>query len=49
MWGAFHVCAKPVADGVVAVTTQPGSLSQRNAQRVGFELLYTWANLVRQP
>lgn len=31
---------------VAIVTTQPGSLSQKNAQRNGFELLYTRAVLV---
>lgn len=29
--------------GVAVVTTQPGSSSQRNAQRKGFELLYSRA------
>ena len=32
---------------VAVVTTQPGSKSQENAQRRGFELLYTRAALVR--
>jgi N-acetylglutamate synthase-like GNAT family acetyltransferase len=32
---------------VAVVTTQPGSKSQQNAQRQGFELLYTRAVLVR--
>jgi GNAT superfamily N-acetyltransferase len=32
---------------VAVVTTQPGSRSQRNAQRQGFDLLYTRAVLVR--
>jgi hypothetical protein len=31
------------------VTTQPGSKSQQNAQRQGFDLLYTRAILVKQP
>jgi len=34
---------------VAVVTTQPGSTSQQNAQRRGFDLLYTRAILVRQP
>jgi GNAT superfamily N-acetyltransferase len=34
---------------VAVVTTQPGSKSQENAQRQGFELLYTRAMLVREP
>jgi GNAT superfamily N-acetyltransferase len=34
---------------VAVVTTQPGSKSQQNVQRQGFELLYTRAILVRQP
>src|SRR6185312_1437053 len=34
---------------VAVVTTQPGSKSQQNAQRQGFDLLYTRAVLVRQP
>jgi hypothetical protein len=29
------------------VTTQPGSKSQENVQRLGFELLYTRAILVK--
>ena len=33
---------------VAVVTTQPGSKSQQNAQRQGFELLYTRAILVRE-
>jgi GNAT superfamily N-acetyltransferase len=35
--------------GVAVVTTQPGSKSQQNAQRRGFDLLYTRAILVRRP
>ena len=31
------------------ITTQPGSKSQQNAQRQGFDLLYTRAVLVKQP
>ncbi len=34
---------------VVVVTTQPGSVSQRNVRRRGFDLLYTRAILVRPP
>ncbi|OHV30854.1 GNAT family acetyltransferase [Parafrankia colletiae] len=33
---------------LAVVTTQPGSKSQQNAQRAGFDLLYTRAILVRQ-
>jgi len=34
---------------IAVVTTQPGSKSQENAQRRGFDLLYTRAVLVKQP
>lgn len=34
---------------IAAVTTLPGSKSQQNVQRQGFDLLYTRAILVRQP
>jgi N-acetylglutamate synthase-like GNAT family acetyltransferase len=34
---------------VAVITTQPGSRSQHNAQRHGFDLLYTRAILVRRP
>ena len=34
---------------IAVVTTQPGSKSQQNVQRRGFELLYTRAVLVRNP
>ena len=34
---------------VAVITTQPGSRSQQNAQRQGFDLLYTRAVLVKQP
>ena len=34
---------------IAVVTTLPGSKSQQNVQRQGFELLYTRATLVRQP
>ena len=33
---------------IAVVTTQPGSKSQHNAQRRGFDLLYTRAVLVKQ-
>ena len=33
---------------IAVVTTQPGSRSQQNVQRQGFDLLYTRAVLVRQ-
>jgi GNAT superfamily N-acetyltransferase len=43
--------AAAVAAGcdVAVITTQPGSKSQQNAQRQGFDLLYTRAVLVKQP
>lgn len=34
---------------VAVITTQPGSKSQQNAQRAGFDLLYTRAVLVKHP
>jgi GNAT superfamily N-acetyltransferase len=34
---------------IAVVTTQPGSKSQQNVQRRGFDLLYTRAILVKQP
>jgi GNAT superfamily N-acetyltransferase len=34
---------------LAVITTQPGSKSQQNAQRRGFDLLYTRAVLVKQP
>jgi len=34
---------------IAVVTTQPGSKSQQNTQRQGFDLLYTRAVLVKQP
>lgn len=34
---------------VAVITTQPGAKSQQNAQRQGFDLLYTRAVLVKQP
>ena len=33
---------------IAVITTQPGSTSQQNAQRRGFDLLYTRAVLVKQ-
>ncbi len=33
---------------VAVVTTQPGSKSQQNTQRAGFDLLYTRAILVKK-
>jgi ribosomal protein S18 acetylase RimI-like enzyme len=41
--------AKAAGCDVAVITTQPGSRSQQNAQRQGFDLLYTRAILVRQP
>jgi GNAT superfamily N-acetyltransferase len=34
---------------IAVVTTQPGSKSQQNAQRQGFDLLYTRAVLIKEP
>ena len=34
---------------IAVITTQPGSKSQHNAQRRGFDLLYTRAILVKLP
>jgi GNAT superfamily N-acetyltransferase len=34
---------------VAVIVTQPGSKSQQNAQRQGFDLLYTRAVLARHP
>jgi GNAT superfamily N-acetyltransferase len=41
--------AKAAGCDVAVITTQPGSKSQQNAQRQGFDLLYTRAVLVKQP
>ena len=41
--------AAAVGCDIAVVTTQPGSKSQQNVQRRGFDLLYTRAVLVRQP
>jgi GNAT superfamily N-acetyltransferase len=35
--------------GIAVITAPPGSKSQHNAQRQGFDLLYTRAVLVKQP
>ncbi len=34
---------------LAVVTTQPGSKSQQNVQRLGFELIYSRAILVHEP
>ena len=41
--------AAAVGCGIAVVTTLPGSKSQQNVQRQGFDLLYTRAALVKQP
>jgi ribosomal protein S18 acetylase RimI-like enzyme len=41
--------AAAAACDVAVITTQPGSRSHQNAQRQGFDLLYTRAVLVKQP
>jgi len=41
--------AREAGGDVAIVTTQPGSKSQQNVQRKGFELLYTRAVLVLEP
>ena len=41
--------AAAVGCGIAVVTTLPGSQSQQNVQRQGFDLLYTRAALVKQP
>jgi GNAT superfamily N-acetyltransferase len=41
--------AAAAACDIAVVTTQPGSKSQQNIQRRGFDLLYTRAVLVKQP
>ncbi|MGE5291273.1 MAG: hypothetical protein ACM3ML_29550 [Micromonosporaceae bacterium] len=38
-----------VPGAAALVTTQPGSKSQRNVQRRGFDLPYTRSVLVKQP
>ena len=44
----LEVAARRGCD-LAVVTTQPGSKSQQNVQRQGFDLLYTRAVLVREP
>ncbi len=41
--------ARAAGCDVAVIVTQPGSTSHQNAQRRGFDLLYTRATLVRQP
>ena len=41
--------ARAAGCDLAVVTTQPGSKSQQNVQRQGFQLLYTRAVLVREP
>jgi GNAT superfamily N-acetyltransferase len=41
--------AAAVGCDIAVVSTQPGSKSQQNVQRRGFDLLYTRAILVKQP
>ncbi|GAA1863058.1 GNAT family N-acetyltransferase [Pseudonocardia ailaonensis] len=41
--------ARAAGCDIAVIVTQPGSKSQQNAQRRGFDLLYTRATLVRQP
>ena len=41
--------AAAVGCDIAVVSTQPGSTSQQNVQRRGFDLLYTRAILVKQP
>jgi GNAT superfamily N-acetyltransferase len=41
--------ARQAGCDLAVVTTQPGSKSQENVQRAGFELLYVRAVLVRDP
>ena len=41
--------AAAVGCDVAVIVTQPGSKSQQNAQRQGFDLLYTRAVLVKHP
>jgi len=41
--------AAAAGSDIAVVTTQPGSKSQQNVQRQGFDLLYTRAILVKQP
>ena len=41
--------AAAVGGDIAVITTVPGSKSQQNAQRQGFDLLYTRAVLLKQP
>ena len=41
--------ARAAGCDIAVVTTLPGSKSQQNVQRQGFELLYARATLVREP
>ena len=41
--------AKAAGCDIAVITTQPGSTSQHNAQRRGFDLLYTRAVLMKHP
>ena len=41
--------ARAAGCDVAVIVTQPGSRSQQNAQRRGFDLLYTRATLVKHP
>ena len=41
--------AAAVGCDIAVITTVPGSKSQQNAQRQGFDLLYTRADLLKQP
>lgn len=41
--------ARAAGCDVAVITTQPGSTSQQNAQRRGFDLLYTRATLLKHP
>jgi len=47
--GAERDMAAAAGCDVAVIITQPGSKSQQNAQRRGFDLLYTRAVLVKQP
>ena len=43
------VRAREAGCDMAVVTTQPGSKSQENVQRAGFELIYSRAVLVKEP
>ncbi|GAB2800483.1 GNAT family N-acetyltransferase [Actinoallomurus bryophytorum] len=49
LFSARLAAAASAGCDVAVVTTQPGSKSQQNAQRRGFDLLYTRAILVKRP